>query len=117
MPTATKKPASKKTPTKKAPVKKAAPKRAPAKSTSATKVHRVSRPVKSDMQSLRCVPRDEPFMTFRINRQTIYWLILGAMVISLATWVLAISIEVQNIYDQVDVLQAEADSMVVKKKQ
>lgn len=111
MPTA-KKPSAKKTmPTRKA------VKRAPAKSTSATKVRRVSSSKQPVMKSFRPAPRDEPFMTFRINRQTIYWMILGTMVIALAAWVLTISIRVQSIYDQIDATNQQTyDLKPVKKR-
>lgn len=101
---AAKKPASKtKTAAKPTAAKKTAKttvKRAPAKSRSTTTVKKVTNP--SSVRSFRATPRTEPFFTFRITHQTLYWVILAVIVVSLAAWVLSISIKVQHIYDQID---------------
>lgn len=55
--------------------------------------------------SFKRAQREEPFFTFRFTVQSVYWLILGALVIGLAAWVMALNMKVQAIYDQV-----EADS-------
>ncbi len=107
---AAKKPASK---TKTTTTKKAAVKRAPAKAKSATKVKQVkAQPV----QSFRASKPEQPFMTFQITRQTIYWLILAVIVVSLAAWVLSISIKVQNIYDEIDATNRITESSRVTPK-
>ena len=110
------------TTTKKAPAKKPAVKKAPAKSTaSKTTVRTVKKaaaPAKAraskkttSMQSFRPVRQQEKFLTFRITHQTVYWLVLSCIVIGLAVWVLAISIRVQNIYDQIDATNSRAMNM------
>lgn len=43
-----------------------------------------------------------PFFTFRVTRQTVYWLILCGMVLALGVWVVNINSEIQNIYDQIE---------------
>ncbi len=86
---------------KKTTVKKAAPKRAPAKSSS-TKVTRVAKPKAAEMKSFRPAATREPFFTFRITHQTLYWLVLAGIVLGLGLWVTDISIKVQKIYDQID---------------
>ena len=91
MPTAKKKPSP----------KKAAVKRAPAKST-ATKVTRVARSTQTQMRSFRPAAASELFFTFRLTRETLYWLILSAIVLALGIWVTNINIKVQTIYDQID---------------
>ena len=103
---AAKKPASK----AKAAAKKPAVKRAPAKSRSATSVKRVST-APASVRSFRPAKPDEPFFTFRITHQTVYWLILAVIVVSLAAWVLSISIKVQNIYDQIDATTRATENM------
>ena len=110
------------TTTKKAPAKKLAVKKAPAKSTaSKTTVRTVKKAAASAkarsskktmaMPSFRPVRQQEKFLTFRITHQTVYWLILSCIVIGLAVWVLAISIRVQNIYDQIDATNNRAMNM------
>lgn len=103
---AAKKPASK----AKAAAKRPTVKRAPAKSRSATSVKRVST-APAPVRSFRPAKLDEPFFTFRITHQTVYWLILAVIVVSLAAWVLSISIKVQNIYDQIDATTRATENM------
>ena len=103
---AAKKPASK----AKAAAKRPAVKRAPAKSQSATSVKRVST-APAPVRSFRPAKPDEPFFTFRITHQTIYWLILAVIVVSLAAWVLSISIRVQKIYDQIDAAERATENI------
>lgn len=88
---------------KKATTKKAAPKKAPAKKTT-TKVRTVSAPGrnKTAMASFKPAPAPEPFFTFRITHQTLYWLVLSGIVLLLGVWVIDINNKVQQIYDDVD---------------
>ncbi len=101
---AAKKPASKSKsaakPAAKKVVKKPAVKRAPAKSHATTTTVKKAAP--APVRSFRAAPRSEPFFTFRITHQTLYWIILAVVVVTLAAWVLSISIKVQHIYDQID---------------
>ena len=108
---AAKKPASK----AKAAAKKPAVRRAPAKSRNATSVKRVST-APAPVRSFRPAKPDEPFFTFRITHQTVYWLILAVIVVSLAAWVLSISIKVQNIYDQIDATNRATENMRIMPK-
>ena len=108
---AAKKPASK----AKAAAKRPTVKRAPAKSRSATSVKRVST-APASLRSFRPAKPDEPFFTFRITHQTVYWLILAVIVVSLAAWVLSISIKVQNIYDQIDATTRATENMRIMPK-
>lgn len=96
-----------KAPAKKATTKKpTAVKRAPAKPTAhKTTVRTVKKAAPANrrsMRSFRASRASEPFFTFRVTHQTMYWLILAFIVVGLAVWVLSISIRVQNIYDQID---------------
>ncbi len=54
------------------------------------------------------------FFSFRVTEQTIYWAIVGFMVLALGVWVVTINEKVQYLYDQID--QQNADSLVTKKK-
>lgn len=104
---------------KKATPKKSAPKRAPAKSSS-TKVTRVARPKTPEVRSFRRARAADPFFTFRITHQTLYWLVLAVLVLSLGIWVTDISNKVQKIYDQIDSTNHQIDLMdstTVRKKQ
>ena len=89
-------------------------KRAPAKK-STTKVTRVSRPKKAAVRSLRPAKSDEQFMTFKITRQTVYWLVLTGIVLLLGLWVIDISSKIQHIYDQNDAARRQAETTKVQK--
>ena len=52
------------------------------------------------MRSFRRYPNEEPFFVIRINHQTFYWLIIGALVLALGIWAVFLSARVQVIYDQ-----------------
>ncbi|MDQ5932260.1 MAG: hypothetical protein QG649_345 [Patescibacteria group bacterium] len=84
-----------KTTTTKAPTKrKAAPRKAAVKKTT-----RKSVPLTSQI-GLRKEETD--FMTFRITRQTLYWIVLGAVVILFTMWLMKLQADVQSLYDQID---------------
>jgi len=72
-------------------VKKAAPKRAAAKKTSVKKA--------APMQSFRVYKNPKPFTTFRITRQTAYWVILLAIVAISQLWLLKIQLDISNLTD------------------
>ena len=92
--------ATKKTTTKKTPVKKAstARKSSPKKSTNKKSVSAVA----SLRNQLRLQREETEFMTFRITRQTLYWLVLGVVVIMFTLWLTKLQADIQDLYDQID---------------
>jgi hypothetical protein len=58
------------------------------------------------MRSFALAHQTEPFFTFRITHQTLYWSILAVMVLALGIWVMNINDKVQRMYDQIDVSNA-----------
>lgn len=94
--------------TTKKPVSKAAPKRAAAKTT----VRRKPAAKTIEHQSLKLSRDTEPFFSFRLNHETLYWLLLSLMVFALGIWVININDRVQRIYDDIDRANAE-DSIIV----
>lgn len=54
------------------------------------------------------------FMTLQPTIQTFYWVILGALVIALAFWVLTLSVKIQRIYDQIDEQNALVETLQQK---
>lgn len=93
--------------------KKQAPKKAPSRSNAKTTVRQVnvSKSASSSMKSFVPSPTTEPFFTFRISHQTLYWLILAVIVIALGLWVMDINDKVQRIYDNIDATNAMIGSM------
>ena len=78
--------------TKKAPVKKVK------KTTSSKKVQKASKK-NDEMRSFHVAKDTEPFMSFRITRQTIYWVILIAFIVFAQLWILSLQLEVASLLD------------------
>jgi uncharacterized protein HemX len=97
MATTKKKPVTKATATRK-PAAKTTPKAAPktARKSTAKKQKAVA------VQSFRPSYESTPFMTFKFTTQSIYWLILSGLVLALGGWVMYLNVQIQEIYDQVE---------------
>lgn len=52
-------------------------------------------------RSFKKAENPKPFFKFRFTQQTVYWLILGALILGLGAWVISLSVKVQRIYDRV----------------
>ena len=96
--------------TRKKTVKKSAAKVAhkPATTPSKSKV--------TPMRSFAPARATEPFFTFRITHQTLYWTILAVLVLALGLWVISINDKVQRIYDQIDASNAAVSEMTLSAK-
>lgn len=57
-----------------------------------------------------------PFMTFRITQQTFYWVVIGALILALGIWVLTLTIKLQQVYDEIDMLQQQDTTLTPDKK-
>ena len=87
--TAAKKTVAAKTPARKAPVRKTS---AAAKTTKAKKAPAV--------RSFRVANEKAGFTSFKITRQTVYWVILIAVIIFAQLWILKVQYEVLDLLDQ-----------------
>ena len=98
------------TTTKKSPAKKAAPKKttakatvtkkAPAKATAKKTSSKGKATVKqAELRSFRIAKDTQPFTSFQITRQTIYWIILVSFIIFVQLWILKLQIEVAMLLD------------------
>ena len=96
------------TTTKKAPVKKAPAKKAVARKTPVSKNHK-----NSDYESFQLATETEDFMTVRLNMQTIYWIILGIISIAFAWYTMSLTMSINDLYDQIDQIRAQDDSIVI----
>lgn len=110
---ATKKPAAKKPAAKstaaKAPVKRAQAAKTKTKSSASHRLFAVN-----------IVPDTQPFMTFRLTTQTLYWLIFAVTVFALGLWVLKLNIEIMSLYDQIDqnnIVESQTSPMLKKQVQ
>lgn len=95
---------AKKSPTRKVPTSKkpAAASTTSKRTASNTSKHAAKSTKSREMRSFRLAKSPEPFMTFRITRQTIYWLVLGVIVLSFGSWLIYVTAQIQSIYDQID---------------
>lgn len=90
--------------------KKSAPKKTTAKKTPAKKAAAPVKSVASEPQSFRVSKPTRPFMTFSFTRETIYWLVLGLVVILFTLWIMKIQNDISNLYDQIEMNSALSDS-------
>lgn len=91
--TARKTTARTKAPVNKAPVKSAA--KAPAKKQSPKKT--VSKETQYETFKLA---KDTPLMTFKVTRQTVYWVVIMAFVIFFQLWIIRLQVEVAQLVQQ-----------------
>ena len=107
----TKKPAAKKAtskkPTTSKTVAKSATKKAPAKKTAAA----------ASPQSFRVTRAQKPFMTLAFTRESVYWLILGVVVILFTLWIMKIQNDISYLYDQIEMNSALSETVDLELQQ
>lgn len=54
------------------------------------------------MRSFHVAHQSTPFMSARPTRQTLYWLVICAVVIVFTLWILKLQSDIQAIYDSID---------------
>ena len=99
---------TKTTTTKKAPAKNAQAKKVVARKTPVSKKQK-----KAEYESFQLATETEDFMTVRLNRQTVYWLILGVISIAFAWYTMSLTMSINDLYDQIDQIRAQDDSIVI----
>ena len=82
---------------------------ATAKKKTSTKTNRKP---KASAQSFRVTKPATPFLHFDFTIQTVYWLILGALFISVALWIASLNLRIQSLYDQIDLTTQSVDMPV-----
>lgn len=79
--------------------KKAAPAKSRAPKTASTRTRAKKT---SSARSFRIEKQTTPFMTTRTSRETLYWAVLGVVVILFTAWVMKLQSDIQAIYDSID---------------
>lgn len=93
---------AKKSTAKKAPVSKKVTASSTVVKTPAKKTTKKSAAAKvPGLKSFKLSPDSAPFLSTRITRQTIYWVILLLFIMAMALWVLNIQIQIIEITDSV----------------
>lgn len=67
-------------------------------------------------RSFKAAKETEPFFTFRFNHQTAYWLLLCGIILALGVWVMALTVQVESIYDQIDANNMSASHVIQRRK-
>jgi hypothetical protein len=91
--------------TKQKPVAKKAPSRKSLKKSIATPA----------MKSFVLAKDTPPFFILRFTHQTVYWFVLSALILTLGIWVIALNVQVQGLYDQIEANGTANDSVIVEK--
>ncbi len=91
--------------------KKTTTKKAPAKKKPAAKSSKAAVKKAPSSRVLAIQPEQEDFMNFRVNRETVYWIVLGAVVILFGLWIMQLQSDIQKIYDDIDASSASSDSV------
>jgi hypothetical protein len=83
---------------KSAPKKKVAVKKKPtaAKRTKSTKVAK-----QQPMRSFQIAAQPVPFKTFKVTRQTVYWLILLAVIAATQLWILKLQMDIATLTESI----------------
>ena len=89
-------------------------KKTTAKSQAATKPKKVTNKKQPSQQSFRKCPETQPFMTFKITPQTVYWLIICVLVFLVGIWLIKMQNDIMSLYDQVDAMRAEEQTLDIK---
>ena len=94
---------------KKSTVKKTSvTKKAPVKRTTASK--KVSAKAAPELRSFHVAPNNPSFGTFKITRQTVYWVIIVSFIIFMQLWILALQMETSTyIENQITALNEDME--------
>lgn len=110
----TKKSSANKKPTvKAAAARKPSVRKAPAKRATTVRTRVARKASAVHYKSFKVAPGPK-FMSTSITEQTIYWAVLGVIVLAFGAWVLVVNDRIQRIYDQIDA-QMMSLNMTVKK--
>lgn len=82
--------------TKKSPTKK------PARAASAR-----AKQTKTTVKNKKATQKRE-FMSFTPTLETLYWLVLGVIIIIFTIWIMNLQANIQNIYDQININNADS---------
>jgi len=70
------------------------------------------------VESFKLSRNDRPFLSFNPTIQTVYWIILGIVVIAFTAWIMKLQSDISMIYDQIDANESIViDEPALKKKQ
>ena len=83
--------------TKNAPIKSASKRTKKSSKASAKKT--------AQIQSFRVAKDDQPFVTFKITRQTVYWIILLGVIAISQLWIIKLQLDISTLTEAITALQ------------
>ena len=72
---------------------------------------RSTRAKKSTIKSFRLSREQHPFVSMQTSKETLYWVILGVLVICFAAWILKLQSDINEIYDRIDASVSTSSTM------
>lgn len=54
-----------------------------------------------EMRSFARSPGPKPFVAFKFTQQTVYWLIIGGLILGFGIWVMYLTVRVHSLYDDI----------------
>lgn len=73
----------------------------------AAKKKQPSKKKPSEMRSFVRSPGPKPFVTFKFTQQTVYWLIIGGLILGFGIWVMYLTVRVHTLYDDIQTKDAD----------
>ena len=67
-------------------------------------------------RSFKASKEAEPFFVVRFNHQTVYWLVLCGIILALGSWVMALTLRLESLYDEIDATNMLNNSTLLRHK-
>lgn len=77
------------------------------KSSTVKKTHKTASKKQVPMRSFVLTKDTPPFLAFNITHQTFYWSVLCVLILALGVWVVSLNVQVQSLYDQIDLINTK----------
>lgn len=89
----------------------------PKKAKSAVKHHKkvVQTTKAPEMRSFHPYKEPTNFLTTKPSIQSVYWFIIGVVVLALIGWVMALTVQIQSIYDAIELSDSTSSMMPLTK--
>lgn len=101
--------------TQKSPRKKTAKntnaKTAPAAKTTKKVVKGKASTKNKDVKSFVLTAEREPFFTFKVTKQTLYWLVIAVISLAFSGWIYKVQADINDLYDQIELMQASESTL------
>ncbi len=97
------------------PTKKTTKKAPSAKKTTVTRKKSVAHKKSGLSSQIGLEAETAPFMRFKLTSQTLYWIVLGLVVIAFTMWLMNLQDSIQSLYDEIDATNTTSLQVPVNK--